>query len=214
MLFNRRTLLYLLLAVVFAGLAVFAFAQGGVNITATNNDTLVVDQNGDGLADPGDVVEYNVTIRNCGPDTALDGNYTSDIDPNTNLIPGSVQVGAPVGTDLVNCGVSDGGNPPSPEPIPSATPIPPVNADALDDTFSVTNGSTNTGDVLTNDLGEAPLTVLSFWRSSNRERWRYTRRRCYDVCSTVRYGLYIGCYRHPQHGCQRYIRHQYRYNLL
>jgi len=72
-------------------------------ITATNNDALVVDVDGDGIADPGDTIEYTVTITNgaaagAGND-ALGTIFTDTLDPNMTLVPGSVNSSPIAGND-------------------------------------------------------------------------------------------------------------------
>jgi hypothetical protein len=61
-----------------------------VNITATKVDSFP-DPNGDGKADPGEVITYNVTISNTGSTDATGVQFNDTIDPNTTLVPGSVQ---------------------------------------------------------------------------------------------------------------------------
>ena len=96
--FTRRRLV-----VVFAFLccAVFALAKFGPvgkawtsaflvpAMTATNQDSLPVDVDGDGRADPGDTVQYTVVINNSGTDaTAV--SFTEPLDANMTLVAGSV----------------------------------------------------------------------------------------------------------------------------
>lgn len=70
-------------------------------ITASNTDALVTDADGDGIADPGDVVEYTVTVNN----TAGAGNdatgmiFTDTLDANMTLVPGSVNASPIAGND-------------------------------------------------------------------------------------------------------------------
>jgi len=60
-------------------------------ITATKTDDITVDNDNDGFADPGDVIEYTVTIQNSGDMNATGTNYDDAIDANTTLVPGSIR---------------------------------------------------------------------------------------------------------------------------
>lgn len=75
-------------------------------ITATNNDALVVDADGDGIADPGDTIEYTVTVTNgaaVGAGNDATGMIFNDtIDPNMTLVPGSVASSPIAGNDAFN----------------------------------------------------------------------------------------------------------------
>ena len=64
------------------------FAPG---ITATKVDSWDDTATPDGKAEPGQVITYTVTINNAGPDPALGVQFTDAGDPNTSLVPGSVQ---------------------------------------------------------------------------------------------------------------------------
>lgn len=159
-------------AVIFALTFMFSFAlsQGLFGLRAANVAQLTVDQNRDGFADPGDVIEYNVQIANCGDSAQTGLNYRSDLDPNTGLVPGSVEIGAV--QPATGCGSDPGAEGPgtgatnTPEPgataVPTATLTPTPNADAVDDSFNVSNGASTADNVLLNDNGTPPLTVLSF----------------------------------------------------
>jgi len=136
------------------GMTIQLVAQVINGLRATDVSALVVDNNGNGLADGGDIIEYTVQIANCSALAVSGARYESDIDPNTVLIPNSIQI-TTQSTTLCNNIPPDNNNPPPPPP-------PPVNADAVDDAFSVTNGGATTGAVLTNDTGVAPLSVVSF----------------------------------------------------
>ncbi|MCL4253536.1 MAG: Ig-like domain-containing protein, partial [Anaerolineae bacterium] len=150
---NRRLVVFitLFLLIFTVGITIQVVAQTIADLRATNTARLAVDNNNNGLADGGDVIEYTVNIANCSPNVISGMTYQSDIDPNTVLIPSSVQVTIQ-GTGL--CGDTSA--------PPTAPPPPPVNADAVDDAFTITNGATNTETILTNDTGEAPITVLTF----------------------------------------------------
>ncbi|MBI1742911.1 DUF11 domain-containing protein [Candidatus Acetothermia bacterium] len=65
-----------------------AFSQAA--LTATQIDNLVSDNNGDGIAGPGDVIEYKIVVNNVGKGEALGVIYTDYPDPNTVLIVSSV----------------------------------------------------------------------------------------------------------------------------
>ena len=60
-------------------------------LTATKDDALVIDNDGDGLVDPGDTLRYTVTLTNSGSTDATDVEYFDTIDPNTTMVPGSVR---------------------------------------------------------------------------------------------------------------------------
>src|SRR5437868_14425934 len=83
-------------------------------VTATNNDALFTDVDGDGIADPGDTVEYTVTINNGGTD-ATGMIFNDTLDPNMTLVGGSIQSSPIAGNDTfsvtgnVSISVPDGG---------------------------------------------------------------------------------------------------------
>jgi len=56
-----------------------------VDISATKVDTLLVDNDGDGVADPGDTIQYAISITNSGDTDATGVTYTDVVDPNTTL---------------------------------------------------------------------------------------------------------------------------------
>ncbi len=60
-------------------------------VTANKADSLAVDVNGDGFVNPGDTLEYLVTLKNEGNGLALNVVLTDTLDTNTTLVPGSVQ---------------------------------------------------------------------------------------------------------------------------
>src|SRR5687768_9524348 len=91
-----------IVAIIFCAVVFFTIKSGLVSkaepqsaslllpaITATNNDALVTDVDGDGIADPGDTIEYTVTVTNgaaagAGNDaTAMI--FTDTLDPNMTL---------------------------------------------------------------------------------------------------------------------------------
>ncbi len=58
-------------------------------ITATKVDSIITDVDGDGRVDPGDTIQYTVTINNAGTDaTAM--KFTDPLDTNLTLVGGSV----------------------------------------------------------------------------------------------------------------------------
>jgi uncharacterized repeat protein (TIGR01451 family) len=65
--------------------------QGSPVVAATKQDAFVTDADGDGKADPGDVLRYTVTIANTGAAEATGVVFEDTIDPNTTLVPGSVE---------------------------------------------------------------------------------------------------------------------------
>lgn len=68
-------------------------------ISATKVDSLFTDVNGNTKADPGDTLQYTVTISNTGPDPATNVNFTDTISTNTTLVAGSVNIGPIAGDD-------------------------------------------------------------------------------------------------------------------
>ena len=57
-------------------------------ITATKVDSFP-DPDMDGKVSPGQIITYNVTLTNTGPDPALNLTLNDTVDPNTTLVPGS-----------------------------------------------------------------------------------------------------------------------------
>ena len=60
-------------------------------MTATNQDAITTDVDGDGRADPGDTITYTVVINNTGTD-ATGVNFGDVLDNNMTLVPGSINV--------------------------------------------------------------------------------------------------------------------------
>jgi hypothetical protein len=68
-------------------------ALGGPVVDATKRDTLVVDNDTDGQADPGDTLSYDVRIDNAaGGPPAGSITFADPLDPNLTLVPGSINV--------------------------------------------------------------------------------------------------------------------------
>ncbi|GAB5493079.1 MAG: hypothetical protein Phog2KO_32940 [Phototrophicaceae bacterium] len=160
---SLRNLIFVFIAVFV--LSFVALAQFSTNMIVSNNDSLIVDNNGDQLADPNDVIQYTVVVANCGDGTAENVGYQSQIDSNTQLNPDSVVVNDLETIDSSLCpqiaDTSTNNDTPVEEtPVPTIAPVI-VDADAVDDAFNVTNGATNTENVLANDLG-TNARVLSF----------------------------------------------------
>jgi uncharacterized delta-60 repeat protein/uncharacterized repeat protein (TIGR01451 family) len=59
-------------------------------ITAVKQDALSVDENDNGEVNPGDTIQYTVTITNDGIETGFEVTFTDTLDPNTMLVAGSV----------------------------------------------------------------------------------------------------------------------------
>ncbi len=59
-------------------------------ITATKRDTLIIDLDGDGMADPGDTLRYTIRIDNAGSSDATGAVFSDTIDSHTTLIPGTL----------------------------------------------------------------------------------------------------------------------------
>ena len=66
-------------------------AQATPVLTATKEDALYIDNDGDGLVDPGDTLRYTVTLTNAGTTNATDVIYSDLIDFNTTMVAGSVR---------------------------------------------------------------------------------------------------------------------------
>lgn len=66
--------------------------QAGVTITATKSDALLVDGDGDSVADPGDTLRYTVIVSNTGGTNALGVTVADTIDLNTSLVADSLRV--------------------------------------------------------------------------------------------------------------------------
>lgn len=78
-------LIGLLSIVVVGGISMFGLAGAAVMFTATKTDTLVIDNDHDGIVDPGDTLEYTVVVQNTGDQTATNVNFSDTLDANTTL---------------------------------------------------------------------------------------------------------------------------------
>jgi LPXTG-site transpeptidase (sortase) family protein len=79
----------LFLVALFSAFTVFTVVRAAAVITATKTYTLFTDADANGLASPGDILEYTVTISNSGTDA--NGVVFSDtIDDNTTFVPDSL----------------------------------------------------------------------------------------------------------------------------
>jgi len=174
----RRLLVVALLAAgVILSLVFITSAQESSNsLTAILiDDFLCNDINDDGFAGPNEIICYTLILRNLG-DTALsqiNGELLDlSFDGNISIVPDSIEIGAFIPLDP-NVNETEN-NPPADDnetenntstddnKTENNTPTPPIDADAGDDAFTVTNGASSTNDVLANDEGDAPLNVLSF----------------------------------------------------
>jgi uncharacterized repeat protein (TIGR01451 family) len=93
---KRRSVLPLVLSIALA-LLIVASVSAAVAITATKTYTIIGDD-GDGKADPGEIIEYTVTIPNSGSTDATGVTYNDTIDANTTLV-GSSTAASPLGID-------------------------------------------------------------------------------------------------------------------
>jgi len=60
-------------------------------LSATKSDSLFIDADGNGTPSPGDTIFYEVIINNAGNGSASNITYMDTVDPNTTIIPGTVQ---------------------------------------------------------------------------------------------------------------------------
>jgi uncharacterized repeat protein (TIGR01451 family) len=68
-----------------------AFDPAPTIVTATKTDSFT-DPDGDGKAEPGQTITYDVNVANSGASDATGINFSDTIDPNTTLVPGSLRV--------------------------------------------------------------------------------------------------------------------------
>ncbi|MCB0194547.1 MAG: cadherin-like domain-containing protein, partial [Anaerolineae bacterium] len=88
--YNRTPWLPIALAIFLAvgllfGSGAYQLASGTPIITATKTDSLVVDNDTDGQADPGDTLEYTIQIQNTGDTNATNVEFNDTLDANTTL---------------------------------------------------------------------------------------------------------------------------------
>ena len=121
----RRMLLALVLAVSLTsalGAAAVLYgpaALGVATLSATKVDALLVDNDGDGLADAGDTIRYTVNLTNNTAGDLTGINFSDMVDANTTYVPGSANVSPlpfndsydTIGNTLLEVGTGPGSNP-------------------------------------------------------------------------------------------------------
>ncbi|PKO12181.1 MAG: hypothetical protein CVU39_25235, partial [Chloroflexi bacterium HGW-Chloroflexi-10] len=93
-----------------------ASVKMAVSISPTKTDAFI-GGDGDGKADPGETIEYTVSIPNSGDSDAINVTYDGTIDPNTSLVAGSLNVSPlawddfyeSIGNTLLDVGTSAAG---------------------------------------------------------------------------------------------------------
>lgn len=98
-----------LLAVLLGVTAVSSVSSSPV-ISATKTDVLVVDNNANNDADPGDTLRYTITVEQSGTTAAAGVTFSDTLDPNTTLVAGSLRT-TPIArndsyTSLGNVGIT------------------------------------------------------------------------------------------------------------
>jgi len=73
-------------------------AYAAPEVSATKDDSLIIDDDADGRADPGDTLQYTITIRNTGDQPGTDVQFDDTIDENTQVVPGTIRV-TPIAID-------------------------------------------------------------------------------------------------------------------
>ena len=139
-------------------------APAVVNITATKDDSLVIDANGNTKADPGDTLQYTVVATNTGTD-ATGVNFDDVLDNNTTLVGGTVHA-SPIAFDdayttVGNTRLFVGVAPPAGEPSVTNATLLFTNDTIATDTFSLqsfTAASANGGIVAVNADGSFTYT--------------------------------------------------------
>lgn len=153
--FRKPLFVLVVLFLITFALSITILAQFSSQLEASNRDNLIADGNGNGLADSGDIIQYTVVVANCGNETAQSVHYDSQIDINTQLDPNSITQ-----SDLQDapsvCGSGNASPPADPGPPPE------VDAVAVNDAISVTNGGNVVTSITNNDAGDAPIQVISF----------------------------------------------------
>ena len=119
---ERWGVLSVVLPIALALLIVTSVSAAAI-ISATKTDTFVGAHDGDGQADPGETIQYDVVINNTGTvpgtDDATGVTFNDTIDSNTTLVSGSINVSplagndtyATIGNTLLEVGVPPSGNP-------------------------------------------------------------------------------------------------------
>ncbi|MCB1753742.1 MAG: cadherin-like domain-containing protein, partial [Gammaproteobacteria bacterium] len=73
------------------GLTAVPFTFSIPILTATKSDLLIVDNNANNAADPGDTIRYTNIFTNSGSTAATNVNFADTIDANTTLVAGSIK---------------------------------------------------------------------------------------------------------------------------
>lgn len=94
---SSRGLLWSLMGVAFL-FSPIAHLSHAAGINATLSDTLSVDNDSDGIADPGDRIRYQATITNIGSTNVNGMIFTATADSNTTFLSGTVKV-SPIAFD-------------------------------------------------------------------------------------------------------------------
>ncbi len=92
-----RVSVFLILALM-AVLATYTIVRAAVDIAPTKTD-FIINDDGDGKADPGETIEYTVVIPNNGPTDATGVTFNDIIDLNTTFVDGSLNVSPLAGDD-------------------------------------------------------------------------------------------------------------------
>lgn len=143
-------------SILFLGGNLWVYAQSESSpVFALLVDDICGDTNNDGFAGPNEIICYTLTIVN-GSDQDI-SNLDGDLIPQPfiGIIPGSVTIGDPfpITPDLNDA--------PTQVPSDDVSEAPLVSASASDDTFTVTNGTNNNENLLSNDAGTSAQ-VLNF----------------------------------------------------
>ena len=122
-------------------------APNTADLEASKDDSLFVDNNGNGVANPGDTLRYTIGITNTGDMDATGLVFDDTIDSNTTLVPGSLMI-TPLAFD-------DG-------PAPGSAPGDPYHT-ALNTTLDTTGGGES---VLDNDYLGIPAADVTAYGTS------------------------------------------------
>jgi uncharacterized repeat protein (TIGR01451 family) len=89
---NRFIVIIVVLSLIVLALGLLVNVASAVPvISATKVDHLIVDNDGDGVADPGDTIRYTVVVTNSGTMNASNVGFADAIDANTTLVAGSIK---------------------------------------------------------------------------------------------------------------------------